>query len=294
VPRPSGQCDMEPEPEQNLWARVESKKAEGTVAFKAGDYVTAVEKYEVTLALAEEVRTGVDDVTPEVAAQLLLSLRLNAAAARLKTGELVEALVHCDAALALDARSSKALYRKGQALLGLDQPSSARAALMAAYKLEPKNKPVIALLRKADAATNSAKAEQRSMTRALGGLSDDSNTGGTGQYRQVQAAHTVVASPAAAVDAAGDGAVMPNYAFYSNRREITSIYPWDPGVKLPPLACFSVVSQKTQFVSGAIFAPNLCLESVGLSRIARARTGQRSIADVPGYSRRAARGLRGA
>ena len=51
---------------------------------------------------------------------------------------------------------------------------------------------------------------------------------------------------------ADEDAARPNLAFYCNRREISSSYPWEPGVKPPPLPCFSVISQQTQFVSVSI------------------------------------------
>lgn len=144
----------------------EARKAQGTVLFRAGDYAAAAAEYEAALSLVVVHPDG----DAEASEQLLLSLRLNGAAACLKTDTPTEALAHCEAALALDASSSKALYRKGQALLALGQPAPARAALKEAYKLVPKDKQVIALLRSADTAAKRAKEEQRNrMSRALVG-----------------------------------------------------------------------------------------------------------------------------
>jgi tetratricopeptide (TPR) repeat protein len=172
------------ESEALLRTAAETRKAEGTAAFKAGEFASAAAHYEAALSFTGGVRAGmasgadVDELcslyegiwgTPAEVEQLVLSLRLNAAAARLKTSSPVEALAHCDAALALDKESNKALYRKGQALLALDEAGKARKVLMEAYTLEPKNKAVIALLRKTDAAAKSAKSAQRERNKKMFG-----------------------------------------------------------------------------------------------------------------------------
>eukprot|EP01043_Picozoa_sp_COSAG02_P036439 COSAG02_NODE_2668_length_8293_cov_23.094825_4_plen_160_part_00 len=128
------------------------------MAFKNGEFSAAAVHYEAALSLVarrgEEKSEGTDVKT------LVLALRLNCAAARLKTAQPSDALAHCEAALVLDPCNSKAMYRKGQALLELGHPVMARTTLTEAYKLA-KDKQVISLLRKADAAAKEAKAEKR-------------------------------------------------------------------------------------------------------------------------------------
>jgi tetratricopeptide (TPR) repeat protein len=167
------ESSMEPEPQPHAEADIsgrdsdvssesgaayvaaERHKVEGTEAFKNGEFSRAAEHYEAALSLAAQCTDNAD------VKALVLALRLNCAAARLKTADPADALPHCEAALVLDPCSSKALYRKGQALVELGEPALARAALMEAYKLAPRDKQVIALLRKADTAAKEAKAEKR-------------------------------------------------------------------------------------------------------------------------------------
>ena len=83
----------------------EARKAQGTVLFRAGDYAAAAAEYEAALSLVVVHPDG----DAEASEQLLLSLRLNGAAACLKTDTPTEALAHCEAALALDASGKDGL-----------------------------------------------------------------------------------------------------------------------------------------------------------------------------------------
>ena len=185
--RSSGPNAMEPEPEppqqkadmlgisnddspSTFGAAADRRKAEGTVAFKDGNFSMAAAHYEAALSLA--ARHGDEHVEDTEIRQLVLALHLNLAAARLKMAEPTEALAQCDAALVVDPGNSKAMYRKGQALLKLGEPKDARVTLMAAHKLSPQDKQIISLLHKADAAAKQAKAARtrERQTRLLGVL----------------------------------------------------------------------------------------------------------------------------
>lgn len=164
---------MDPEPQlaestaiDRAFAAAERRKSEGTTAFKDGAFEDAAAHYQGALTLAASCTESAENAVPK--RLLLLSLRLNCAAALLKIGQPADALEHCEAALVLDQCSTKALYRKGQALLELAQPALARSTLMDAYKLAPKDKQIRVLLHKADVAAKEVKAKRQSrLFRAL-------------------------------------------------------------------------------------------------------------------------------
>jgi len=156
-------------------AQAEKLKAEGTVAFKAEDYQTAATKYTQGLKYVCENEYSDDSSDEDPAAdsdnsELLISLSLNAAAAQLKLGDNSDAIKNCNKVLKLDATNVKALFRKGQALLGKSEFKEARAALKLAYKEDPKNKPVIALLKKVDAKAKKEKEEEKKRMARMGGF----------------------------------------------------------------------------------------------------------------------------
>ena len=142
----------------------EKMKAVGTEAFKAKDFVTAATKYTEGFDI-------VKDSTEDEAPPLKISLALNAAAAQLKTGENTSAITNCEFVLAIEPENVKALFRKGQGLLGKSDYKGAKAALKLAYKADPENKPVISLLKKVDAQQKKDKeAEKKRMARMMGGM----------------------------------------------------------------------------------------------------------------------------
>ena len=140
----------------------EKMKATGTEAFKNGDFTTAASKYS----------SGFDyvkDSTEDDAQALKVSLASNAAAAQLKTGENSAAIKHCDFVLGIEPENVKALFRKGQALLGKSEYKEAKAVLKVAYKADPQNKQVISLLKKVDLQQKKDKeAEKQRMARMAG------------------------------------------------------------------------------------------------------------------------------
>ena len=70
-----------------------------------------------------------------------------------------------------DAGNVKALFRKGQGLMNTAAYREAKAALKEAYKLDPKNKQVISLLKKVDAQAKKDKAEEKKrLAKMMGGM----------------------------------------------------------------------------------------------------------------------------
>ena len=142
----------------------EKLKAAGTEAFKAQDWGTASAKYTQGFDI-------VKDSTEDAAAPLKISLALNNAACQIKTGENSEAVTNCEFVLALEPENVKALFRKGQALLGKSDYKGAKAALKLAYKADPENKQTIKLLKQVDATQKKDKeAEKKRMARMMGGM----------------------------------------------------------------------------------------------------------------------------
>ena len=66
-----------------------------------------------------------------------LSLRLNSAACALRAERHEQALEHSEAALALAPNSTKALYRRGQALRALGRLGEAEATFMTVVEHDP-------------------------------------------------------------------------------------------------------------------------------------------------------------
>ena len=136
--------DFRPDP--NPWdlaapaklAASAAKRDMGNACFKAGDHARAVRRY-TTALLHANCDSEFDDAQRAAARALKLASSLNRAAAHLKLDRAADALKDCDAALELDARSVKALYRRGAALVELSRWEEAREALASCLELDPHN-----------------------------------------------------------------------------------------------------------------------------------------------------------
>ena len=122
-------------------AAVEQLKATGNDFFKQKLYAPAAASYaDALLALGPyktgSGRTGADS---EAKAVLRVSCLLNRAACRLKLREFPGAAEDCSRVLAGDPDNVKALFRRGQALVELQRLEEAKADLLRAAKLAPKD-----------------------------------------------------------------------------------------------------------------------------------------------------------
>ncbi|EPS98608.1 hypothetical protein FOMPIDRAFT_1031313 [Fomitopsis schrenkii] len=88
----------------------QGEKDKGNSAFKAGDFPTAIGHYSAAILL--------DPINP--------TYPLNRAAAYLKLGKSEDAERDCDRVLALDTKNVKAVFRRGQARVGLQKLAQAR------------------------------------------------------------------------------------------------------------------------------------------------------------------------
>lgn len=104
----------------------EQLKNEGNVLFKAGQYAEAVDKYQRAL---ENVATGGGGLVKK-------SCHSNLASCYLHLEQWSKCVSHCDTVLEIDGgRNMKALYRRGQAYIGLKKKSNAVADLQRAFVL---------------------------------------------------------------------------------------------------------------------------------------------------------------
>ena len=100
---------------------------------------------------------------------LKCALHLNVAAAALSLRQHDDALTHCRAALALEPKSVKALYRKGKAHAALGQDDAARESLNQAARLDPNDSAVRTALRELDAEERAKQAARRAAFSGLFG-----------------------------------------------------------------------------------------------------------------------------
>lgn len=172
----------------------EQLKAVGNAAFSSGHYAAACEHYGAAIALLDQHPSpgrelavlycnrwvlcvgctrclyncqmavmrrwpvAYPDSRPLPADQPAVPALLlpNRAAAHLKLRDFAAALQDCGAALAVQPRWAKALYRKAAALQGLGQLAGAVEAAQQALSAEPNNKDVHALLKQLEAAVAAA------------------------------------------------------------------------------------------------------------------------------------------
>ena len=137
-------------------AEAAALKAKGTDAFKAKKWADAQELY-------HDAGEYVDGEGGDDARALLLSCLLNQAQCALAQSEWAPAAAACTRALALDAASMKAYFRRGKARVELGEFDDAKADLREAAKLDPKSREVREAIAEAKARAEKAKANDKAM-----------------------------------------------------------------------------------------------------------------------------------
>ena len=127
-------------------------KEAGTVAFKAGDFSTALEHY----LDADNYCEGMDEANA-----ISLSCNLNAAQAANNLKDYPTAVLRATAALSKDPNSIKALYRRAVARNHMGEPEKAAEDLLVAHDLDPSNNAVKTEYQKSRKMVADAKAKEK-------------------------------------------------------------------------------------------------------------------------------------
>jgi len=121
-------------------------KEKGTSYFKATKYHLASKQYKkITSYLELETSISEEELHAE-RDSLMLAAHLNLAACYLKLSDCKGAKDQCDKALEFDHKNVKALFRRGQAYIGLYEPQLAKCDFKLALEMDPSNKAVTAQL----------------------------------------------------------------------------------------------------------------------------------------------------
>ena len=137
-------------------AEAQVQKQQGTDSFKSASFQDALESYDSAADFCE----GVDEPGADA---LLLSCYLNAAMCALKLQEYKLAVDRCDKAIALDAQSVKAFFRRGSAHLGQGEFDAAKADFREASRLDPKSTEVREAFAKCQKLEKDAKSKDKAM-----------------------------------------------------------------------------------------------------------------------------------
>ncbi|CAK4066352.1 unnamed protein product [Aphanomyces euteiches] len=119
----------------------DAAKQQGTALFKAGKYAEANEAYLEGARYTESDHESTDDEKSSMK-DVQTVLYLNSAMACLKSGDYAGASSSATKALKNDKNNVKALYRRGVALMHVNDLDRAKEDLTAALKLEPQNRDV--------------------------------------------------------------------------------------------------------------------------------------------------------
>jgi len=165
-------------------SEAEIAKMEGNVAYKKKEFAQAIERYNSAIdfieRLGEPAGTPVSDEDKVKIVALRLSCFLNGAQCGLRVKEFSTAVELADKALEIEPANIKALFRRGAAYSGNGQFTEAKADLVKANKLDPKNKAIreeYALLAKR-IKDNKARAKSTfgGMFSKVGGLYDEKSS----------------------------------------------------------------------------------------------------------------------
>ena len=126
-------------------AAAAAQKGAGNAHYKAGAYAAAAKRY-ARAASFIEYDSGFSAETKAAAADLKKACALNIAAARVKLGDWAAAAAAATQVLDKDSSNAKALFRRAQARLGLQEYVEAGADIRAALALDPASADLRALL----------------------------------------------------------------------------------------------------------------------------------------------------
>lgn len=153
-------------PEEKI-LKAQKLKAEGTALFTGKRFDEAASTYEEAAGYVFEDEKG--EQVPDDDRALYISCYSNAAMCYIKTSNWSDAVASCNKVLTTDGeeKNVKALYRRGVARLNMGTLPEAKRDLMAAYKVDNKNKDVRKALAKLKEAFADAKKREKA---AFGGI----------------------------------------------------------------------------------------------------------------------------
>lgn len=117
-------------------------KEKGTSYFKAGKFQLAEKNYKRCVEFLEFETSWSEEEKPQ-AKEVELAGHLNLAMCYIKLADFVQARTHCDKALEIDANNVKGLFRRGQALVKMNEPELARQDFQRVQQLDPQNKAAV-------------------------------------------------------------------------------------------------------------------------------------------------------
>jgi peptidylprolyl isomerase len=145
-------------------AKAQELKAEGTEKFKVKSWALAAAAYDDAVGYLDELmEDGGDDET----VGLFVSCLGNGAQCYINMEDYSAAIGNTTKVLDQDANNVKCLYRRGLSRLKLGLLAEAKKDLMAAYKLEPDNKPVKVAIKNLKLASAAAKEKEK---KTFGGM----------------------------------------------------------------------------------------------------------------------------
>jgi len=121
-------------------------KEKGTSYFKSTKYQMASKQYKKITSYLELETSISDEELKKERDSLMLVGHLNLAACYLKLNDCKGAKDQCDKALEFDPKNVKALFRRGQAYIGLYEPYAAKLDFKSALEIDPSNKAVTSQL----------------------------------------------------------------------------------------------------------------------------------------------------
>ena len=144
---------------------IKSIKTIGNNFFKEQKIQDAKRKYKKALRYLEHVEENMEleDDESQMDKLYCLPITLNLAACSLKLKEYSDALQHCDQVLQEEENNVKALFRKGQALNGLNKWDEALESFKQANQIEPTDKGILNEITRTKKAMDAYKEKEKKM-----------------------------------------------------------------------------------------------------------------------------------
>jgi len=133
-------------------------KAAGNEFFKAGQTAKAIAQYNKVLRYLPSEKEDQKEIQ-----DLAVSVNSNLSASYLKQNDFEKTIQSCEKVLKVQSENVKALFRSGQAYLGLNDVDKAKEFLDKAHKLEPKDGGILTALKQLKQKQEEAKKKEKEM-----------------------------------------------------------------------------------------------------------------------------------